>query len=210
MWVILPWVETKCPIVIITSLELNTNSVRCKVNVRWNSNVEKRTYCPECKGRLVLTNNLQSKQLQNSTETITLYKILILDWTSFLNASVSCFKVKSSTFRFCFFFLLFTANSRQRNCCWGWTNIPCQTAGWFSQSYFVALQNSNDIHVWPYCYCTCDRPVFRTSRDFSGDINPFVSSITKRFKLWNLAVIFPFLIIILNISKERLFTASTS
>ena len=37
-------------------------------------------------------------------------------------------------------------------------------------------------------------PVSRTSRNFSGEINPFISSIRTSFKLWNLAVILPFLV----------------
>ena len=37
-------------------------------------------------------------------------------------------------------------------------------------------------------------PVSRTSRNFSGKINPFISSIRTSFKLWNLAVILNFLV----------------
>ena len=37
-------------------------------------------------------------------------------------------------------------------------------------------------------------PVSRTSRNFSGDINPFISSVRTCLKLWNLVVILPFLV----------------
>ena len=69
------------------------------------------------KRRLVLTSNLQSKQLQNSTENVTCknlyyFLIFILDWNRFSNASSSVLmlsycKVKSDIF-VSFFFTIYS------------------------------------------------------------------------------------------------------
>ena len=50
------------------------------------------------------------------------------------------------------------------------------------------------VEIEPTTSITHQRPVSRTSRNFSGDINPFVSSRKIRFKLWNLTIVLPFLI----------------
>ena len=55
-----------------------------------------------------------------------------------------------------------------------------------------------------------ESPVAWTSRNFSGDINPFVSSTRTGLKLWNVALVLSFLISETCLKKEHLFTASGS
>ena len=126
------------------------------------------------KRRLVLTSNLQSKQLQNSTENVTLCKnlyyflIFILDWTRFSNASSSVLmlsncKVKSGIF-FLFFYYLQPIQDKEIVAEDEQTFLAKQQVGFLKVNMWfwkILMLYTSDLTF------TCDRPVFRRFRDFS-------------------------------------------
>ena len=65
---------------------------------------------------------------------------------------------------------------------------------WFSFRVFSVIGICSSDRIYLLSWNQDLGSVSPTSRNFSGDLSSFVSSIRTRFKLWNLAVILPFLI----------------